>query len=120
MIEKKLKEIIIEKYGSVKRFSEKIKLPYTTLDTILRRGIINANINNVIKICNALDITVDELIKNNLIAQSPKKDVEIISPEEFSKEVKLLLLKTGKISESEKKCIINMLDFVCKGEDENE
>lgn len=50
MIEGKIKEIIIEKYGSVKRFSNKINIPYTTIDTILKRGLLNSNTLNVIKI----------------------------------------------------------------------
>lgn len=67
MIEGKIKEIIIEKYGSVKRFSNKINVPYTTIDTILKRGLLNSNALNVIKICKELDIDVDELAENKLV-----------------------------------------------------
>ena len=67
MIEGKIKEIIIEKYGSVKRFSNKINVPYTTIDTILKRGLLNSNTLNVIKICKELDIDIDELAENKLV-----------------------------------------------------
>lgn len=41
-------------------------MPYSTLDTILKRGINKANVVNVIKICNALDINVDKLANGTI------------------------------------------------------
>lgn len=67
MIENKVKEIIIEQYGSVKRFADKVKVPYTTIDTILKRGFLNSNVANVIKICNELGIDVNELANNKVV-----------------------------------------------------
>ena len=67
MIEEKIKEIIKDKYGSVKRFAEKIEVPYTTIDTILKRGLLNSNVLNVIKICNELEINVDELANGKVV-----------------------------------------------------
>lgn len=67
MLEEKLKELIIEKYGSVRQFAIKIDMPYTTVDTILKRGINNSNIGNVIKICKSLNISVDKLVDTNEI-----------------------------------------------------
>lgn len=67
MIEVKIKEIIIEKYGSVKRFADKIGVPYTTVDTIFKRGFLNSNVSNVIKICNELGIDVNELANNKVV-----------------------------------------------------
>ena len=67
MIECKVKEIIIQKYGSVKAFSQKIKVPYTTIDTILKRGILKSNVLNIIKICNELNIDISELINNKIV-----------------------------------------------------
>jgi len=56
-------ENLIEKrgYQSKKQFAEKIDIPYTTLHSILKRGIGNASIDNIIKICNGLNVTVEEL-----------------------------------------------------------
>ena len=34
-LEAKIKSLIIEKYGSLKKFSETIDMPWTTLDSIL-------------------------------------------------------------------------------------
>lgn len=67
MIEEKIKEMIITGYGSVKRFSYKINVPYTTIDTILKRGLLKSNVLNVIKICNELKIDVNELANNKIV-----------------------------------------------------
>lgn len=47
-LELKIKEMIIERYGSIKKFSEVIDMPWTTLDSILKRGFANSNITNVL------------------------------------------------------------------------
>lgn len=67
MIENKIKQIIIEKYGSVKRFSDKIGVPYTTIDTILKRGLKNSNVLNVLKMCNELNLDINELANNKIV-----------------------------------------------------
>lgn len=67
MLENKLKELIIEKFGSVRQFSIKINIPYTTVDSILKRGIDNSNVENIIKICNALDVSIDNLLNDREI-----------------------------------------------------
>lgn len=59
--ELKLKEIIIQNYGSLKKFCEKIDMPWTTLDSILKRGVSNSNISNVMKITKELDIDTESL-----------------------------------------------------------
>ena len=67
MVENKIKEIIIEKYGSVKRFSDKIGVPYTTIDTILKRGLKNSNVLNVLKMCNELNLDINELANDRVV-----------------------------------------------------
>ena len=53
---------LIDKTGmSVKEFAAMASIPYTTLRSILERGIGNAPVNNVIKICKALGITIEQL-----------------------------------------------------------
>ena len=59
--ELELKKLIIEKYGSLKKFCELIDMPWTTLDSILKRGIANANITNVMKITKELCIDTESL-----------------------------------------------------------
>lgn len=52
---------LIDERGSRRAFSESIGLPPTTLQSMLTRGVGKASIDNVIKVCRALDITVEEL-----------------------------------------------------------
>ena len=49
-VEMELRELILEEYGSLAEFCKKIDLPWTTLDSILKRGVGKANIKNILKI----------------------------------------------------------------------
>lgn len=57
-----LKSIILQRFGTIKEFSRAIDLPYTTIRSILERGISNAKLGNVITICNGLGISTESLI----------------------------------------------------------
>ena len=57
--EMKIREMIIERYGSLKKFCETIQMPWTTLDSILKRGFANSNITNVMKITKELGIDTE-------------------------------------------------------------
>lgn len=58
-----IEKLIDEKYPTVKAFAEAIEIPYTTLRSMLSRGIGNASVNNVLKVCKGLGITTDQLEK---------------------------------------------------------
>ena len=66
-LESKIKELIISRYGSLKKFSEKINMPWTTLDSILKRGIANSNITNVLKITRELGLDAEKLVDGELL-----------------------------------------------------
>ena len=66
-IEDELKNLILEKYGSIKYFSEKAGLKYTTVDTIFRRGIMNSGVQNIIAMCHELGISTDELADGRIV-----------------------------------------------------
>ncbi|MFD4492997.1 helix-turn-helix domain-containing protein [Lysinibacillus fusiformis] len=58
----KIIERLIEEAGySKKAFAEMIGIPPTTLRSMLARGIGNASVDNVLKVCKGLGITTDEL-----------------------------------------------------------
>lgn len=65
-IENRLKELILEQYSSIREFTIKIKIPYSTLDSIFKRGIQNATLSNVLKICEALHISADSLANGEI------------------------------------------------------
>lgn len=62
----RLKEIIIERYGSLKKFCETIDMPWTTLDSILKRGVANSNITNVMKITKELGLDTEALASGSI------------------------------------------------------
>lgn len=72
-VEEKLKNLIIERFDSVKRFSNEIGIKYTTLDTMLKKNIGNAGVSNVIKICRALNIDIDALAEGRI---EPKRKIK--------------------------------------------
>jgi repressor LexA len=56
-----ISRLIDEKFDSKRQFAEFINIPPTTLQSILKRGIGKASIDNVISICRGLGITIDDL-----------------------------------------------------------
>ena len=60
-IEEELKALIIKKSGSVNKFSHDNGLSTSTVATLFTRGVNKTNINTIIKICQALQISADEL-----------------------------------------------------------
>ena len=82
-IEERLKDLIVLKYGNVANFVREIGLPYSTFKSIMTRGIMNASIGNIIKICSALSISADELANGCIVQvektageKTEKKDIE--------------------------------------------
>lgn len=68
--EEYLKELIKQKgYGNLKKFASEIDIPYTTLLSMLNNGIGGAAVGSIIKICEALDISVESL-KSEMIEPS--------------------------------------------------
>lgn len=67
-IEDDLKALILSRYRSIREFSIKIGLPQSTIDSILHRGILNAGIGKVLKICKALDISADKLAEGKIVS----------------------------------------------------
>ena len=83
---------------NLKEFAAKIHMPYTTLLSILNGSIGGAAMDNVLKICRALDMTVEDL-DNALAAHTPGEggiDPNLLAlirklPAEKQRALKLLL-----------------------------
>lgn len=60
-LENKIKELIELKSDSVRAFSIEADVPYTTLRSILERGIMKANVENVFKIAKQLNMKPEQL-----------------------------------------------------------
>lgn len=65
--EDKLKDLILKRYHSIREFTIAIDIPYTTMDSIFRRGVGNSSVSNVIKICKALGISADALADGEIV-----------------------------------------------------
>ena len=70
-LEANLRSLIIEKYGSLKKFTEIIDMPWTTLDSILKRGVANSNITNVLKITRELELDAEKLVDGEICKSIP-------------------------------------------------
>lgn len=67
-IEDQLKNLILSRYRSIREFTIAVDMPYTTIDSIFRRGVGNSSVTNVIKICKALGISADELAEGRIVS----------------------------------------------------
>ncbi len=72
--EEKLKQFILTKHKSVLEFTQSINMPYGTMSSIFKRGIDNSSVTNIIRICNALEISTDELAKGNIVQITKEPD----------------------------------------------
>lgn len=61
MTEQELRELIELKYGSVRQMALKVNMPASTINSILNRGILKSNVDNIFKICSALGIRPETL-----------------------------------------------------------
>lgn len=70
-VEEKLKALVLSRYASMREFSIALDMPYSTLDSIFKRGVDNASVANIIRICEALSISADELAAGRIVNRQP-------------------------------------------------
>ena len=56
-----LRDRILDTHISLRKFAAEADIPYSSVLTILKRGIGGASFDTVMKICKALEISPDEL-----------------------------------------------------------
>lgn len=110
--DEKIKYLINLKFGSVKNFSEKIGMPYTTVDSILKRGILKSNVLNALTICNALSLDIEELKTLSDKEFFSSISHEKLTRKEFMGEILALLERTD-IDTSEKALLMQTVEFIC-------
>lgn len=76
--EERIKELIIAKYGNVRAFATESGISYTTVRSILERGIMNAKAENVFKICHLLGISPTHSL-NGVLRTSRNQPMPTIS-----------------------------------------
>jgi len=118
-IEEKLKEYILSYYKSIREFTQKADIPYSTMDGILKRGIGNSSIGNILKVCQALNISADELGNNRIVPITNSKSYIMLAeiPEMLSyirknkKEYKDLTIDGITLSDEEFEILFDVLDL---------
>ena len=93
-----LRTIIKDRYGSLRAFAKNIDMPYTTLVSMLKRGISNAGIDNFLKICKYLNIPPESLYGNDATFLD-KSNIRLI------RNINLL-------SAENKKLVLDYIDFL--------
>lgn len=65
-LEEQLKSEILSRYKSVRAFTTTINVPYSTLDSVFKRGITNAGVSTMIKVFDALDLDIESISSGKL------------------------------------------------------
>ena len=96
-VEERLKDLILKQYGTMKNFTDHIGVPNSTFANILRRGVQNANVVTIIKICQALGISTDDLAEGRIVVlnRSEKAPTKI---EDLFDELKRHLLNADNLT----------------------
>ena len=106
-LEEQIKELIVQRHKNINNFCKQFDFPWTTVKGMLTRGIKNASVSNVIKLCKALDLDIEELSNDKLVPKQIKKDDD-----------NYMLIachhETGKLTEEEKEEIKQFAEFVKK------
>lgn len=74
-VEQDLQDFILTKYKSVNQFADEAGVAYTTLKGGLSRGIMGMSVQNVIKICNTLNIDINKLAEGKI--ETAKKNIPL-------------------------------------------
>lgn len=120
-IEQQLKELILSRYENVIDFTKKIGMPNSTFASILHRGVSKASINNIIKICQELEISADELSNGKIVPQSHPKEIErpqdiqdVLSIAKMNIAYKKLTLDGEPLTKDDIEIIFDSIDFSLK------
>lgn len=74
-IEEKLKKKILDEFKSIRAFTQTANIPYSTIDTMLKKGIQGTGISTMIKVCTILSIDINELCSGEIVDKHKKIDL---------------------------------------------
>ena len=69
--EELLKDYILKQYKSVREFCMANNYPYSTVDSIFKRGMMNSSVSIMISICDRLGIDLESLIDGEIVEKAP-------------------------------------------------
>ncbi|MGT2753911.1 DUF1846 domain-containing protein [Streptococcus ovis] len=88
MNEETLKAMIEERYGSVRAFSLENDIPYTTMRSILERGILNSKADTIFKIGKILGIKLEEFDQTTKVpVGTPLHHAAVAKPIQVAKKI---------------------------------
>lgn len=76
--EEYIKQKILSEYKSVRAFTQEIGLSYSTVDSMLKRGIAGAGVGTVLKVCKSLNIDIELLLSGG-----ERSATSFLNPEEL-------------------------------------
>lgn len=117
-IEERLKDLILERYKSIREFTTRIDIPYSTVDSVLKRGINNSNIITIIRICKALGISADKLAEGEIVYVSDKVIIprhDLIEVTDILEDTKAQLIHNNNLTINGKPVDIETVDMLVNG-----
>lgn len=90
-VEKDLADYIISRFGTVKDFAIHANLPYTTVYSMLSRGLGKAQFKNVSQVCTALGINKDALMDDGKIIPATVDGGRTINVEVYGEDIHPLI-----------------------------
>lgn len=119
-IEERLKDLILERYKSIREFTTRIDIPYSTVDSVLKRGIRNSNIITIIRICKALGISADKLAEGEIVYVSDKVIIprhDLIEVTDILEDTKAQLIHNNNLTINGKPVDIETVETLVNGLD---
>lgn len=105
-IEEQLKKIILDRYKSVRAFTQAVDIPYSTVDTMFKRGIYGTGVSTILKLFQALDLDVESISTGEL---KPKtKNAPVQDESDFKK--KRLIHNYAQLNELGQDTLVNYSD----------
>lgn len=108
--EDEIKRLIEQQGLSLKSFAEKNDIPYTTLVTMLKKGILKSSVDNVMKVYKGLGISMEELEENSMdklnAAIEELEDNGFVIEVDLEKNFEISISKNGNID------FYNVYDFI--------
>lgn len=102
MIEEQLRDLMKIKYGSVKAFAIQNDIPYSTVRSILERGVLKSNADNIFKICAALGIRPEELAEGLDFSEPSQEILSIYNQLEPQRQEKVVEFAQEQLEEQNK------------------
>ena len=117
--EENLKSFIIERYGSVRAFAIKHDIAYTTVASVLKRGVSNSSVTTIVRMCDALNISSDQLTEGRIVVKSDILDVtdpvidlnDLISSYKWTIKNNILSIDGRILTEQEKSTITTAIEI---------